>query len=148
MAKYIVRYGAMRVLGVFTANASHQYGRGTRVVSRTDRGLEVGEVLCDAGDEALRRLKDPPEGRIFRAMTAEDRNELSRLRETEREEFVTCGGVSLREIDFRTMASRTQPGLFLAGELLDIDGITGGFNFQSCWTTGYLAGRGMTDRSA
>ena len=66
-------------------------------------------------------------------------------KDTFKEEFVTCGGVSLREIDFRTMASRLQPGLFLAGELLDIDGITGGFNFQSCWTTGYLAGRGLAD---
>ncbi len=44
------------------------------------------------------------------------------------------------------MASRTQPGLFLAGELLDIDGVTGGFNFQSCWTTGYLAGLGMAGK--
>ncbi len=64
-------------------------------------------------------------------------------KDTFKEEFVTCGGVPLKEIDFKTMASRTQPGLYLAGELLDIDGITGGFNFQSCWTTGYLAGRGM-----
>ncbi len=64
-------------------------------------------------------------------------------KDTFKEEFVTCGGVPLREIDFRTMASRTQPGLYLAGELLDIDGITGGFNFQSCWTTGYLAGLGL-----
>jgi predicted Rossmann fold flavoprotein len=69
-------------------------------------------------------------------------------KDTFKEEFVTCGGVSLREVDFRTMASRLQRGLFLAGELLDIDGITGGFNFQSCWTTGFLAGRGMTDGSA
>ena len=67
-------------------------------------------------------------------------------KDTFKEEFVTCGGVPLKEIDFRTMASRTQPGLFLAGELLDIDGVTGGFNFQSCWTTGYLAGRGMAGR--
>ena len=65
-------------------------------------------------------------------------------KDTFKEEFVTCGGVPLREIDFRTMASRVQPGLYIAGELLDIDGVTGGFNFQSCWTTGYLAGRGMT----
>ena len=64
-------------------------------------------------------------------------------KDTFKEEFVTCGGVPLKEIDFKTMASRTQPGLYLAGELLDIDGVTGGFNFQSCWTTGYLAGRGM-----
>lgn len=60
-----------------------------------------------------------------------------------KEEFVTCGGVSLREIDFRTMQSRIRPGLFFAGEILDIDGVTGGFNFQSAWTTGFLAGLAM-----
>lgn len=64
-------------------------------------------------------------------------------KDTFKDEFVTCGGVSLKEIDFQTMASRVCPGLHLAGELLDIDGVTGGFNFQSCWTTGYLAGRGL-----
>jgi hypothetical protein len=60
-----------------------------------------------------------------------------------KEEFVTCGGVSLREVDFRTMESRICPGLFFAGEVLDIDGITGGFNFQAAWTTGWLAGGAM-----
>ncbi|WP_448561950.1 NAD(P)/FAD-dependent oxidoreductase [Trichothermofontia sp.] len=60
-----------------------------------------------------------------------------------KEEFVTCGGVSLAEVDFKTMASRCCPGLYLAGEVLDIDGITGGFNFQSAWTTGWLAGQAM-----
>lgn len=57
-----------------------------------------------------------------------------------KEEFVTCGGVSLKEVDFRTMQSRICPGLFFAGEVLDIDGITGGFNFQAAWTTGWIAG--------
>lgn len=57
-----------------------------------------------------------------------------------REEFVTCGGVRLREVDFRTMESRLAPGLHLAGEVLDIDGVTGGFNFQAAWTTGWIAG--------
>lgn len=60
-----------------------------------------------------------------------------------KEEFVTCGGVKLAEVDFRTMQSKRVPGLFFAGEVLDIDGVTGGFNFQSCWTTGALAGEGM-----
>lgn len=60
-----------------------------------------------------------------------------------KEEFVTCGGVSLAEVNFKTMESRIQPGLFFAGELLDIDGITGGFNFQAAWTTGWTAGRAM-----
>lgn len=57
-----------------------------------------------------------------------------------KEEFVTCGGVRLREVDFRTMASLVCPDLYFAGEVLDIDGLTGGFNFQSAWTTGRLAG--------
>jgi hypothetical protein len=57
-----------------------------------------------------------------------------------KEEFVTCGGVMLREVDFRRMESKLLPGLFLAGEVLDIDGITGGFNFQAAWTTGWIAG--------
>ena len=62
---------------------------------------------------------------------------------TNKDEFVTCGGVRLREIDFRTMESKTIPGLHFAGECLDIDGITGGFNFQAAWTTGRIAGLAM-----
>jgi len=62
---------------------------------------------------------------------------------THKAEFVTCGGVRLGEVDFRTMESRIVPGLFFAGELLDVDGITGGFNFQAAWTTGWIAGNAM-----
>lgn len=64
---------------------------------------------------------------------------------THKEEFVTCGGIRLDEVDFKTLQSRRCPGLFFAGEILDIDGITGGFNFQAAWTTGYLAGRAMAE---
>jgi predicted flavoprotein YhiN len=60
-----------------------------------------------------------------------------------KDEFVTCGGVRLGEVDFKTMESRICPGLYFAGELLDIDGITGGFNFQAAWTTGWIAGQAM-----
>ena len=60
-----------------------------------------------------------------------------------KDEFVTCGGVKLGEINFKTMASKVCPGLFFAGELLDIDGVTGGFNFQAAWTTGWLAGQAL-----
>jgi predicted Rossmann fold flavoprotein len=62
-----------------------------------------------------------------------------------KEEFVTCGGVSLKEVDFKTMQSRVVDNLFFAGEVLDIDGITGGFNFQSSWTTGWLAGNALSE---
>jgi predicted Rossmann fold flavoprotein len=61
-----------------------------------------------------------------------------------KEEFVTCGGVRLNEVNFKTMESRLCPGLYFAGELLDLDGITGGFNFQAAWTTGWIAGKAMT----
>lgn len=57
-----------------------------------------------------------------------------------KEEFVTAGGVSLKEIDMRTMECKTCPGLFLCGEVIDVDGITGGYNFMNCWSTGYVAG--------
>jgi predicted Rossmann fold flavoprotein len=60
-----------------------------------------------------------------------------------KDEFVTCGGIKLKEVNFKTMESRICPGLYLAGELLDIDGITGGFNFQAAWTTGWIAGHAM-----
>ena len=60
-----------------------------------------------------------------------------------KEEFVTCGGVRLSEVEFKTMESKLCPGLHFAGEVLDIDGVTGGFNFQSAWTTGWLAGQAM-----
>lgn len=59
---------------------------------------------------------------------------------TYKEEFVTCGGISLNDIDWSDMQSKKVPNLYFAGEVLDIDGITGGFNFQAAWTTGYIAG--------
>jgi predicted Rossmann fold flavoprotein len=60
-----------------------------------------------------------------------------------KDEFVTCGGVALQEVNFKTMESKICSGLYFAGELLDIDGITGGFNFQAAWTTGWIAGNSM-----
>jgi predicted Rossmann fold flavoprotein len=60
---------------------------------------------------------------------------------TFKEEFVTCGGINTSEVDFQTMQSRIVPRLYFAGEVLDVDGITGGFNFQAAWSTGFVAGR-------
>ena len=62
---------------------------------------------------------------------------------TFKEEFVTAGGVNLKEINFKTFESKLHPNLFFAGEVLDIDAVTGGFNFQAAWTGGYLAALGM-----
>lgn len=60
---------------------------------------------------------------------------------TFKEEFVTCGGVSWESVNPKTMESRVVPGLYFSGEVLDVDGITGGYNFQAAWTTGYVAGQ-------
>ncbi|MEM9079265.1 MAG: NAD(P)/FAD-dependent oxidoreductase [Verrucomicrobiota bacterium] len=64
---------------------------------------------------------------------------------TNKDEFVTCGGVQLKDLDLKTMASKTHPGIHFAGEVLDIDGITGGFNFQAAWTTAHLAGTAIAN---
>lgn len=61
---------------------------------------------------------------------------------TYKSEFVTCGGVERSEVNFKTMESKLCKGLYFAGEILDIDGITGGFNFQNAWTTGWISGQG------
>jgi predicted Rossmann fold flavoprotein len=94
-----------------------------------------------------------PPGATWNTLSREHSNAFIReLRETtlaidgkslNKDEFVTCGGVRLREINFKTMESRITPGLYFAGELLDLDGITGGFNFQAAWTTGWIAGHAM-----
>ena len=60
------------------------------------------------------------------------------------EEFVSAGGVSLKEINFKTMESKICESLFFAGEVLDIDGITGGFNFQHCWTSAWVAANAIS----
>jgi predicted flavoprotein YhiN len=62
---------------------------------------------------------------------------------TFKDEFVTAGGISLSEIDPQTMQSRKLPGLFFAGEVMDVDGITGGFNFQHAWTSGFIAAKAI-----
>lgn len=66
---------------------------------------------------------------------------------TNKEEFVTAGGISLKEVDFKTMESKLIPNLFFAGEVLDIDAVTGGFNFQAAWTTGFIAGSSLAEKA-
>jgi predicted flavoprotein YhiN len=67
---------------------------------------------------------------------------------TFKEEFVTAGGVLLSEINHHTMESRIRPGLYFAGEVLDVDGVTGGFNFQHAWTSGFIAGRSIAEKAS
>ncbi|HEX9783063.1 MAG TPA: NAD(P)/FAD-dependent oxidoreductase [Opitutaceae bacterium] len=96
-------------------------------------GVPDGAVWANTPNALLDRLADAIVGSRF-AVSGKSTN---------KEEFVTCGGVRLREVDFKTMESRLCPGLHFAGEILDIDGITGGFNFQAAWATGWVAGSAM-----
>ncbi|HEY8994943.1 MAG TPA: NAD(P)/FAD-dependent oxidoreductase [Lacunisphaera sp.] len=97
-------------------------------------GLAPEAIWTGVGNAALRALA----AQVCEAEFAVDG------KSTFKEEFVTCGGVRLGEVDFKTMESRLVPGLHFAGEFLDVDGITGGFNFQNAWTTGRLAGMAMS----
>jgi flavoprotein, HI0933 family len=97
----------------------------------TASGIAAATPWAQVGNAALGKLAGDLTGAEFRVVG----------KSLFKEEFVTCGGVRLSEVDFRTMESRVCPGLHFAGEVLDIDGVTGGFNFQAAWTTGYLAGR-------
>lgn len=90
MPKYVVRYGVMRVLGVFGTSRGEVYKRGAQVIARTERGLEAGEVLCEGTDEAVAQLNDPRRGQILREMTSEDRFEVAQMRQRQAAEVDAC----------------------------------------------------------
>lgn len=100
-------------------------------------GIDAGTIWSQVPKNQERALREQLSASRF-AVSGKSLN---------KEEFVTCGGVDRREIDFRTMESRQLPGLYFGGELVDLDGITGGFNLQAAWTTGFLAGQAIAERS-
>lgn len=103
------------------------------------------EVLCArAGLPETLRWADMSKAQLAKLRT-ELRACLVHLtaRDTHQQEYVTCGGVALHGIDLQTFESKTRPGLFFAGEVLDVDGLTGGYNLQNCWSTGWAAGTSM-----
>jgi len=89
-SKYIVRHGAMRFLGEYEAGEETTYCRGDQVVVRSDRGLEVGQVLCEANPRAVDLIKEATRGPIVRLLAPEDWQQLEGLRESERQELDTC----------------------------------------------------------
>ncbi len=109
---YIVRHGAMRQLGEFEAASEDGYRRGMRVVIQSDRGTEVGEVLCEATERARQFLNGPTHGQILRPIGAQDMRESERLREKEQVEF---------ESGVRYINQRTLPM-----ELIDVEHVLGG----------------------
>jgi predicted Rossmann fold flavoprotein len=94
-----------------------------------------------AGDKTYAHLKNSDIEQIIAILTKSRYSIEGKT--TYKQEFVTCGGIHLKEVNFQTMESKICPGLYFAGEILDIDGITGGFNFQNGWTTGFLAGKAV-----
>jgi len=127
-------------------NARHEYGKKT-VAAHTPFPLpnRLWQRLVEAASiPAERRWADLDKAEI-QALSAQITAASFQItgKSTFKEEFVTAGGVSLKELDFKTFQSRICPNLFLAGEVLDVDAITGGFNFQAAWTGGWLAGHAM-----
>lgn len=90
MPKYVVRYGAMRALGVMSSRGGERFEREAAVIARTNRGLEAGEVLCEATEDAVKQIRDPGHGQILRRMTADDGNERDHIKSRESEEFEIC----------------------------------------------------------
>ncbi len=112
MAKYVVRYGIMRFLGLFSGRGSERFARGDRVIARTPRGLEIGEVLTLADETAENHLREAPGGQVLRRMTADDEYEWSKLNEKLGETFQLC--------------QQHVERLELAMELVDVEQVFGG----------------------
>jgi predicted Rossmann fold flavoprotein len=116
--------------------SSHaKFGLPSRLWKTFAEKAEINETLrwSDATNKVLNRLAELLSNSQFDV----------KGKTTFKEEFVTCGGIALTDIDPDTLQSRSVPGLFFSGEVLDVDGITGGFNFQNAWTTGYIAGKNI-----
>jgi cell fate regulator YaaT (PSP1 superfamily) len=90
MPKYVVRHGSMRTLGIFAPRGNEAFPRGTRVIARTTRGLESGEVLCEATPEAIEQLQDPDNGQILREMSGDDEKELYRIASRRQADYDLC----------------------------------------------------------
>ena len=90
MPKYVVRHGVMRNLSVLGTRAGETYARGMQVIIRTQRGIEAGEVLCEATEHALANMTDPKGGQILHEQTEEDQREIRRLTEQEEREHQLC----------------------------------------------------------
>jgi len=105
MPKYVVRHGSMRHLGIFSTRGSDTYARGKQVIARTHRGLELGEILCEATEHAVASMDKPKNGQILREQNHDDVGELRRLLEQQQHEHEICQqhidtlGLEMRLVD-------------------------------------------------
>ncbi len=124
-------------------NFRQQNGR-KQVVSQNPFGLPSRlwqAFAAESGISETQRWADLPAKPLNRLAERLTNSQFQVVgKSTFKDEFVTCGGISFGSLNPKTLESKDHPGLFFAGEVLDVDGITGGFNFQSAWTTGYVAG--------
>jgi len=112
MPRYVLRFGTTRSVGLFSPRGQDRYARGMRVIARTPRGLEAGEVLAEASDEQAKKMEGAPGGQIIRPMSAEDDNELTHILSQEQTIFATCHGHVVR--------------LGLPMQLVDVEHLFGG----------------------
>jgi predicted Rossmann fold flavoprotein len=116
-----------------------------RSVSPVQLPLRLWEFLTEkaeiSSETTWNNLSGKPLNKLVNNLIADRYGAMGKT--TFKEEFVTSGGVTLNEIDHNTMESKVTPGLFFCGEVLNIDGVTGGFNFQAAWTTGHIAAHGV-----
>ncbi len=126
-------YGAQKVFG------KNPFGLPNRLWNYL---LEISGVHAETRWAELTNLNQNKLIKNLKAFEAEVKGKT-----TFKEEFVTCGGIKLNEVDPNTMQSKLIPRLFFAGEVLDVDGITGGFNFQNAWTSGWIAAKAINELS-
>lgn len=126
------RHGAMRVRNRRPAPMPRRLWESLVIAC----GIGEGATWAQLGKAHARALADALKRSRFEATG----------KTTNKEEFVTCGGVDRAAVDFRTMQARAVPGLYFAGEVIDIDGVTGGFNFQAAWTTAHIAATAVAER--
>jgi cell fate regulator YaaT (PSP1 superfamily) len=111
-SKYIVRHGTMRFLGEYEPVGDVPYGRGDCVVVRSERGMEIGEIMCEANPRAVELITEPTRGQIVRLVTPDDDAQLEKLRDKEQQEMDTCGRIiSQRQLQM---------------ELVDVEHLFGG----------------------
>jgi predicted Rossmann fold flavoprotein len=130
----------------------HRQARGTQKVVNTD-WIQLPQRLMlflmeEAGIGPDARWADVPAASQNKLVKWLCHYEMEAMGKTTfKDEFVTAGGITLAEVDSQTMASRLKPGLYFAGEILDVDGITGGYNFQFAWTSGFLAAEAIAQQA-
>lgn len=132
---WLPQFSVEELTSLLTQEHSHKKLSSIRSLPLPKR---LWNLLCEGENQQINRMSKSTLRQLCEKLKR-DRYQV-KGKTTNKEEFVTCGGVTLSEVHFKTMESKLHPGLYFCGEILAIDGITGGFNFQNAWTTGWIAG--------